>query len=322
MKDIFPYNKIESKKVSKNIDDIFFKKLSKNYIDKLSLILHDSIHYKDYYLKRKNLDKTVYKNIANNKLHLTFKKKFPIKLTKNNININNINISPQNSIIFNNSNKPLLPKKLDSIKEKQDKTFSLSNDINNILFNKEVKLSLSKQRKVYDKFKPKFLYYKPKLLSQLNSPVFSHFSEISLNKSKSLSNISSYNNMNNLFKTCNSLKALRDKKELNKNVLKNREKFCKEIKEELIPIKYKKNKKNIFLNNYELFYYDKKKWKKNKDENNKNNNDMFNQMNKLLNDNITEMQYRNKFYKEKLLKLEEKNNYRKSSILEFHNYYQ
>ena len=131
VKDIFPYNKSDSKKVPKNINDLIFKKLSKNYIDKLSLILHDSIHYKDYYLKRKNLDKAIYKNLDNNKMHLTFKKKFPIKLTKNNINKNNINnISSQNSIIINNPNKT----NLESIEEKQDKnidkTYSLSNDIN------------------------------------------------------------------------------------------------------------------------------------------------------------------------------------------------
>ena len=322
VKDIFPYNKSDSKKVPKNINDLIFKKLSKNYIDKLSLILHDSIHYKDYYLKRKNLDKAIYKNLDNNKMHLTFKKKFPIKLTKNNINKNNINnISSQNSIIINNPNKT----NLESIEEKQDKnidkTYSLSNDINNVFFNKEDNLSLLKQKKVYDKFKPKFLYYKPKLLSQLKSPFFSHYSEISLNKSKSLSNISSYNNMNNIFKSCNSLKALRDKEKLNENILKNKEKFCEEIKEELIPIKNKKNKKKFFWADYDFFYYDKKKWK-NKDENIKNNNDIFIQMNKLLNDNIADIQYRNKFYKEKLLKLEDKNNYMRNSILEFNKYYQ
>ena len=127
--------------------------------------------------------------------------------------------------------------------------------------------------------------------------------------------------MNNIFKSCNSLKALRDKEKLNENILKNKEKFCEEIKEELIPIKNKKNKKKFFLADYDFFYYDKKKWK-NKDENIKNDNDIFIQMNKLLNDNIADIQYRNKFYKEKLLKLEDKNNYMRNSILEFNKYYQ
>jgi hypothetical protein len=322
LKDIFPFSKNEQKIVSKKLnqrDDSLSKKLSKNYIDKLSLILHDSIYYKDYPLKRKNLYKTVYKNLENNKMHLTFKK-FP----KNNTSLNNN--SQNNPILNNNPNKVYSLKKLVPIKGKQNdninKTFSISDDINNILFNKEEKMSLSKQKKIHDKFKPKFLYYKPKLLSQLNSPFFSHYSELSLNKNKSLSNLYSYNHMNNLFKVCNSLKALRDKKKLNENILKNKQKFLEEIKGELIPCKNKKIKKKIFLSDYDFFYYDAKKWKKINDEIIKSDINKINQMNKRLNDNISNIQYRNKFYKEKLVKLQDKKNYGRKSLLEFHNYYQ
>ena len=48
-------------------------KLKKDYIEKLSLLLHDSFKYKNYSFKRNNINNIIYK-YNNNELRLTFKK--------------------------------------------------------------------------------------------------------------------------------------------------------------------------------------------------------------------------------------------------------
>ena len=253
LKDIFPLE--NKRKIKKEINNniiqgmnLIEKKLATNYIKKLSLLLHDSFNYKDYAIKRKNLNKTIYKDIGNNKLRLTFKK-FPSKLIKNNNGIN-INKNRSRNIITND---------LDEIREKNNsindidndtnnifKTFVINNDIKEILYNNEEKISLNKEKNIYNKFKNKFLYYKPKLMAQLSSPFFTpivqannnkkisykstSFNNSLLNKSQQ-SHTSIYNDINNLFKTCNSLKALRDKKKLDNDILNNKQKLCEEIRE-------------------------------------------------------------------------------------------
>ena len=223
------------------------KKLDKNYINKLSLLLHDSINYKDYALKRNNINKTIYKDIGNNKLRLTFKK-FPIKILKQ----NNDNNNNKNNLKIDSTNKAFLPKTLEEIREnnnnktneKINNTYMINNDIKEILNNNNngYKINFEKNKKLYNKFKQKFLIYKPKLLSQLNSPFYTPVPPISLKKkglknvslknsllqkSKSASFLTDDNNMNSLLITCNSLKVLRDKKILDKNILNNEQKFYK-----------------------------------------------------------------------------------------------
>ena len=343
LEDIFP---IENKKTLKkgannNIsqENLIDKKLTPVYIKKLSLLLYDSVNYKDYAIKRKNLNKTTFKEIGINKLRLTFKK-FPIKLVKKNNSNINININ-------NNLSRNLMPKTLDEIREQNDnsinnindnniyKTFMINNDIKKILYNnEETKIPLQQQKEVYNKFKYKFLYYKPKLISQLNSPIYTpivqmnnnnkkisykttSFNNSLLNKSQTQSQNSIYTDIGNLLKTCNSLKALRDKKKLDKDIINNKQKLCEKIKEELFrKNKGKKKKKKIFISQYDFFYYDAKKWNKfrNKDYNNNSNkvnniNNLYNNVDKVFNESIQNVKNKSNFYNGKLLKL---NNIKKS----------
>ena len=327
MKDIFPISENKKKLGIKEAEtEINFigKKLTPNYIKKLSLILYDSINYKDYAFKRKNLEKTIYKDIGNNQLHLTFKK-FPIKLMKQPNNNYSRNIIP------NIPNKKYLTKTLDEISEKNDikieksnsniyKTFMINNDIKKLLYNDKEKIPLQQQRNIYNKFKHKFSYYRPKLMSQLNSPFYTPMAQFRsmnncfkstsldnslLNKSQIQSISPNYTiDMSNLLKTCNSLKALRDKRRLNKDILNNKQIFCEKIKEELIPDKVKKIKRKVYMPSYDLFYYDAKKWSKfnNKILKNKNGKKLLNNMDREFFTSFKKINNNNS-YDDKFLKL-------------------
>ena len=255
-------------------------------------------------------------------MRLTFKK-FPIKILKQNNDNNN-----KNNLKIDSTNKAFLPKTLEEIREnnnnkineKINNTYMINNDIKEILNNNNnngYKINFEKNKKLYNKFKQKFLIYKPKLLSQLNSPFYTPVPPISLKKkglktvslknsllqkSKSASFLTDDNNMNSLLITCNSLKVLRDKKILDKNILNNEQKFYEKIKEELLPKKIKKIKKKIFLSRYDFFNYDPKKWIKNKDETKdvKDMNNMLDEVNELLSENILKMKNKAEFYNNKL----------------------
>ena len=56
------------------MEDLFNKKLSQDYIDKLSVLLYNSKNKTDYSQKRNNLKKTIYKYDDNNELCLTLPK--------------------------------------------------------------------------------------------------------------------------------------------------------------------------------------------------------------------------------------------------------
>jgi hypothetical protein len=332
LEDIFPReNKKNLKKGTNNNisqENLIDRKLTPIYTKKLSLLLHDSVNYKDYAIKRKNLNKTTFKEIGINKLRLTFKK-FPLKLVKkNNSNIN----------INNNDSRNLMPKTLDEIREQNNNsinnindgniynTFMINNDIKEILYNnEEKKIPLQQQKEVYNKFKYKFLYYKPKLVSQLNSPIYTpivqmnynkkinykttSFKNSLLNKSQTQSQNSMYTDISNLLKTCNSLKALRDEKKLDKDIINNKQKLCEKIKEELFrKNRDNKKKKKILMPRYDFFYYDAKKWNKFRYKDNISNksnniNNLYNNVDKVSNESIQNVNNKSNFYSNKLLKL-------------------
>ena len=74
----------------KFLEDLFNKKLSQDYIDKLSVLLYNSKNKTDYSQKRNNLQKTIYKYDDNNELCLTLPKLRNKKENRNFIN-NNFN---------------------------------------------------------------------------------------------------------------------------------------------------------------------------------------------------------------------------------------
>ena len=73
------------------MEDLFNKKLSQDYIDKLSVLLYNSKNKTDYSQKRNNLKKTIYKYDDNNELCLTLPKFRNKKEKKNFINNNFFN---------------------------------------------------------------------------------------------------------------------------------------------------------------------------------------------------------------------------------------
>ena len=72
----------------KLLEDLFNKKLSQDYIDKLSILLYNSKNKTDYPQKRNNLKKTIYKYDDNNELTLTLPKLRNKKENKNFMNNN------------------------------------------------------------------------------------------------------------------------------------------------------------------------------------------------------------------------------------------
>ena len=344
MKDIFPFKKKVIQKEKDNVHHdkyLFEKKLNPNYVKKLTLILHDSINYKDYANTRKNLRNAIYKDIGDNKLRLTFKK-FPIKLVKQN-NISSYNNS--SNLLQITPKKSNLTKSLDEIREKKSnknfkynpnkyKTIMIDNDIKKILYNNEEKIPLIQQKKIYNKFKHKFLYYKPKLIEQLKSPFFTPIEQVkpikndfntipinnsTINKNQTQSLSSNYTiDMNNLFQTCNTLKVLRDKNVLNEKVLNNQQILYEKIKEELVPSTDKIIKKKNLMSRYDFFYYDAKKWNimsdemlmKNKEK------EFYNNINRKINISIKHLKNKSNFYSNKLCMLNNIKNSKSKSLNE------
>lgn len=74
----------------KFLEDLFNKKLSQDYIDKLSILLYNSKNKTDYPRKRNNLQKTIYKYDDNNELCLTLPKLRNKRENRNFMN-NNLN---------------------------------------------------------------------------------------------------------------------------------------------------------------------------------------------------------------------------------------
>ena len=100
----FPYLKsggeYEKDREIRIIEGLAGKKLSKDYIDKLTVLLYNSKNKENYSQKRNNIKKAVYKLDNNNELYLTLP-----KLNKNkNIAINNIYAKTETTE-YSNSNK-------------------------------------------------------------------------------------------------------------------------------------------------------------------------------------------------------------------------
>ena len=340
-------NKLENSKL----------RINKDYIDKLSLLLHDSYKYKNYPFKRNNINKIEYK-YENNGFRLTFKEPlkknfsdlsainsqyFDSNNSQNEIKLNeHFNSYSNNDFISENdkSNLLLTPnynkvfnKSIDNGEEIKNNNenienhnfFKMSDNIRKILYNNDKDISLIEQKKIYSKFKNKFPYFRNKLNNQLNFPPFN--SDIQNSSSNLIERIYpkspkakiklSKRNKNleldNLLKTVNELRNLRDKVKIDKNILSEQNIIKEIIKETIAETPIKKLKKKIVLSPYELFYYDPKKWKKGWT----NKRDMkkeihFNEINKQIDDIIKEMKNKIITLNQEIFKLEDIRNKMKS----------
>ena len=335
-------------------------KIKKDYLDKLSLLLPDSFKYKNYPYKRKHINNIEYKFNENNELRLTFVKP-SYKNNSENINYKSIesyilndNYS-RNEIkveINNNGNNEVINEDYKSnmlltpnnnnikylfgdeeIKERNNlsdfqntKTFNcfkLTENVKNILYNNNNEdISLDEQRKIYNKFKKKFPYFRNKLNAHLSIPHFNsekienRYINLKQHKNPKI-RLTKYNkklSLDQLISTANELRTLRDKTKLNKKFL-SEDNILKTIKKEIsfsLNLTKYPQKKNI-LSPHELFYYDAKKWKNNRISHKTNKNDLhFNQINKEIDETIKEMKKKITNLNQELLKIEDIKNKMKS----------
>ena len=127
------------------IEGLAGKKLSKDYIDKLTVLLYNSKNKENYSQKRNNIKKAVYKLDNNNELYLTLS-----KLNKNkNIAINNIYAKTETTE-YSNSNKI---SSNPSPKELYDDEDILDENIKEILYDNEDMTNKNKKNEEEEKGK-------------------------------------------------------------------------------------------------------------------------------------------------------------------------
>ena len=286
----------------------FVKPSDKNISENNSKSLNSHI-LKDNY-NRNEIKIEINNNYNNNSINEDYKSN--MLLTPNN---NSINYSFGKEEIKERNN-------ISDFKNKNTSNFfKLTENVKNILYNNNEDISLNEQRKIYNKFKKRFPFFRNKLNDQLSLPHFNsekieRYINLKQNKNPKIRLTNNKNlNLDQLISTANELRTLRDKSKLNKNFL-SENNLLKTIRKEtksffLIPTK-KSPKKNI-LSPHEIFYYDAKKWKKTGNSHKTKNNDLhFNQINKQIDETIKEMKNKCLVLNQEIFKLEEIRNKMKS----------
>ena len=160
------------------IDELYkvtTKKLAENYKDRLSLLLYNGNKVNDYFSKRVNLDKVVYKISDEDKLYVTledFKKKDNSKSlnnsgnnknNKNNSSFQNYteNISKYLTCDTNNrSNDNILSDKKDKLKLKEMynrfKEERLNIEIKKLMLNENQEMPKNLEREIFEKLRNKY----------------------------------------------------------------------------------------------------------------------------------------------------------------------
>ena len=307
----FNYPNNRSKKNSdkedeiKTLDNLFKKKFSRDYMDRLTTLLYNSKDKKDYSQKRKNLEKTIFKLDENQKLYLTLPKIKPEQTNKKgfvtkqgNIGTNYIKTETTNYTTTNKRNKYKHENDDYYIKERDE---ALDENIKEILYeqNNMDKYEEEKGKFLYEKLKTKYENFginnnknkkrknwsnikKRKILNDyrlIATP--QQISEFDYNlgqvfikgKFRFLTNKQKENlgyiGQLNLFNSMN-----RIKEKIN---------IIKDLKDD------KKNKKNVLLP-IDVFKYNAEKWKKYTYEKNRNNNDVIiNELNEKNKNKLDDM---------------------------------
>jgi len=314
-------------------------KLNKLYADKLSLLLYDSPKYKNYPLKRKNIDNIEFKYNENNELRLTLRKYQKKEFPQINPNIqshdnksNKCYESYSNIDFINdenyNSNRLFTPNRNELLIEEEkiynkENFLKLNDEVKNILYNSDDQLPISKQKEIYEKFKKNFSHYKKILNSQLYLPVLNSerpnniikyqkfFSKTP--KTNYLRKKINYNNIEQILKTASELGNLMNKNDTNKKVI-YKDNLLGQINKESSTAKNSiRIKKKIILPPYEMFNYNSKKWKQKEiSKKNNNNNINFGEIDKKIINKINEMKNKVIVLNQEIFKLEEVRNKMKS----------
>ena len=318
-------------------------KLNKLYADKLSLLLYDSPKYKNYPIKRKNIDNIEFKYNENNELRLTLRKYQKKEFPQINPNIqsqdnksNKCYDSYRNIDSINddnyNSNKLLTPNRNELLIE-EEKIYNkgnflrLNDEVKNILFNSDDQIPISKQKEIYEKFKKKFSHYKQILNSQLYLPLLNSERPNKMAKCQKIFSKTpktpkannnfrqklNYYNIEQILKTANELGNLMNKNDTNKKLTYKDNLLGQINKEPSAGKSIIRIKKKIILPSYEMFNYNSKKWKQQEiSKKNNNSNINFVEIDKKINDKINEMKNKVIVLNQEIFKLEEVRNKMKS----------
>ena len=299
------------------LESFYMKKLSKDYVDRLTVLLYNSKNKNNYSQKRNNIKKTIYKFDDNNLLYLTLPKlkKFKNKDAKQGTNnISNINTKTETTE-YTNTNK--ISSKPSPKKQNENSEEILDENIKEILYDNETmdKKDKKKGKILFEQLKTKYNLFDYEINSNNNSNYIydnNNFKQ----KLKNLPKISKKKQIPAEYKLIATPQQISEfdyllgKSFINGNLRyltkKQRENLAyiaeldyfhsvdklKEKSNIIKEMKYGNQSKKKLLMPIDIFKYDKKKWEKIYNEQNNNNNHVviadLNEKNKEKLDNMNE----------------------------------
>jgi hypothetical protein len=153
------------------LESFYMKKLSKDYVDRLTVLLYNSKNKNNYSQKRNNIKKTIYKFDDNNLLYLTLPKlkKFKNKDAKPvTNNISNINTKTETTE-YTNTNK--ISSKPSPKKQNENSEEILDENIKEILYDNETmdKKDKKKGKILFEQLKTKYNLFDYEINNNNNS---------------------------------------------------------------------------------------------------------------------------------------------------------
>jgi hypothetical protein len=299
------------------LESFYMKKLSKDYVDRLTVLLYNSKNKNNYSQKRNNIKKTIYKFDDNNLLYLTLPKlkKFKNKDAKPvTNNISNINTKTETTE-YTNTNK--ISSKPSPKKQNENSEEILDENIKEILYDNETmdKKDKKKGKILFEQLKTKYNLFDYEINNNNNSNYIydnNNFKQ----KLKNLPKISKKKQIPAEYKLIatpqqisefdyllgrsfinGNLRYLTKKQRENLAYIAELDYFnsvdkLKEKSNIIKEMKYGNQSKKKLLMPIDIFKYDKKKWEKIYNEQNNNNNHVviadLNEKNKEKLDNMNE----------------------------------
>ncbi len=276
----------------KILEGFLKKKFSKDYIDKLSVLLHNSKNKTNYSKKRNNIKKTIYKLDNNNELYLTLPKLNIIKKKDDKALINNIGNIYTRTETTEYSNKRMSSKP-SAKKYFDDEEDILDNNIKEILNDNEKgdKEKEEKGKVLFEKLKTRYDILEPEKSRNGKNDKNNKKKYKSLQKIKKKKIPSQYKliatpqqisefdyNLGRSFVNGNLKYLTKGQKEklgyiAELNIFNSIDRL-KEKNTMIKEMKYGEQNKKKILMPIDFFKYDEKKWKKISIERNKNYNDI------------------------------------------------
>jgi hypothetical protein len=301
------------------LESFYMKKLSKDYVDRLTVLLYNSKNKNNYSQKRNNIKKTIYKFDDNNLLYLTLPKlkKFKNKDAKPvTNNISNINTKTETTE-YTNTNK--ISSKPSPKKQNENSEEILDENIKEILYDNETmdKKDKKKGKILFEQLKTKYNLFDYEINNNNNNNSnYIYDNNNFKQKLKNLPKISKKKQIPAEYKLIatpqqisefdyllgrsfinGNLRYLTKKQRENLAYIAELDYFnsvdkLKEKSNIIKEMKYGNQSKKKLLMPIDIFKYDKKKWEKIYNEQNNNNNHVviadLNEKNKEKLDNMNE----------------------------------